>query len=87
MADLFRPELSNLFVLLGMIGFLTGVTHAPFTAFVLVLEMTDRHTAILPMMATALIASQVAKWWYHASFYERIKEDYRSVFPNEKTPA
>jgi len=75
-ADLFRPGLANLFILLGMIGFLTGVTHAPFTAFVLVLEMTDRHTAILPMMATALIASGVAKRWQAHSFYERVKDDY-----------
>ena len=75
-ADLFRPGLENLFVILGMIGFLTGVTHAPFTAFVLVLEMTDRHTAIMPMMVTALIASVVAKWWHAHSFYERVKHDY-----------
>ncbi|MBS1961153.1 MAG: chloride channel protein [Bdellovibrionales bacterium] len=78
--DLFRPELANLFVLLGMIGFLTGVTHAPFTSFVLVLEMTDRHTAILPMMATALIASGVAKRWHPHSFYERVKHDYMEKF-------
>jgi H+/Cl- antiporter ClcA len=43
----------TLFVVLGMIAFLTGLTHAPFTAFVLVLEMTDRHSAIMPMMVAA----------------------------------
>ncbi len=76
LADLLRPNLANLFVILGMIGFLTGVTHAPFTAFVLVLEMTDRHTAILPMMTTALVASAVTKAWQPHSFYERVKRDY-----------
>jgi H+/Cl- antiporter ClcA len=79
-ADLFRPDLANLFILLGMIGFLTGATHAPFTAFVLVLEMTDRHTAILPMMATALVATGIAKRWHKDSFYERVKHDYMQAF-------
>jgi H+/Cl- antiporter ClcA len=81
-ADLFRPELANLFIILGMIGFLTAVTHAPFTAFVLVLEMTNRHTAILPMMATALIASSIAKRWHLESFYERVKHDYLADIPH-----
>jgi H+/Cl- antiporter ClcA len=85
-ADLFRPDLASLFIILGMIGFLTAVTHAPFTAFVLVLEMTDRHTAILPMMATALIASGIAKWWHHESFYERVKQDYMVAFTGSPSP-
>jgi H+/Cl- antiporter ClcA len=37
------------------------ITSAPFTAFVLVLEMTNRQTAILPMMLSTLIAYTAAK--------------------------
>lgn len=64
----------NLFILLGMIGFLTGVTRTPFTAFVLVLEMTDRHSAIFPMMLTALMASGAAKLVDNKSFYHRASQ-------------
>ena len=54
-------EYHNLFIILGMIAFLTGVTRAPFTSFVLVLEMTDRHSVIFLMMIAALIANYVQK--------------------------
>jgi H+/Cl- antiporter ClcA len=56
-----------------MIGFLTGVTRTPFTAFILVLEMTDRHAAIFPMMMVALIAQWAAHLTDPQSFYEHVK--------------
>jgi H+/Cl- antiporter ClcA len=77
LAHFVRPQDANLMVLLGMIGFLSGVTCAPFTAFVLVLEMTDRQTAILPMMLSALLAYAAAKSVDSKSFYERVRETYQ----------
>jgi H+/Cl- antiporter ClcA len=59
--------------LLGMIAVLTGVTRAPFTSFVLILEMTDRHSAIFPMMLAALVALGSARVFGSASFYEQSK--------------
>lgn len=35
------PGYASLMVLLGMLGFLTGVTRTPLTSFVLVVEMSD----------------------------------------------
>ncbi len=64
---------TNTAALLGMIAFLTGVTRAPFTAFVLVLEMTDRHSAIFPMMTAALFASSFARIVDKHSFYHHMK--------------
>lgn len=66
----------NVFTLVGMIGFLAGVTRAPFTSFVLVLEMTDRHTAIMPMMLAALAASMISRLVDTHSFYEHVKSTY-----------
>lgn len=76
LANVFSIGNSNLIILLGMIAFLTGVTHAPFTSFVLVLEMTDKHAAIFPMMLAALSASMISKVIDHQSFYEHIKGYY-----------
>lgn len=76
MNDLFSVNYPNLMVLLGMIGFLSAFTRAPFTAFVLVVEMTDRHSAIFFMMATSLIASAVSRSWGGKSLYENRKEAY-----------
>jgi H+/Cl- antiporter ClcA len=85
LANIFNIENSNLITLLGMIAFLTGVTHAPFTSFVLVLEMTDRHSAIFPMMLAALSASMIAKIVDRRSFYEHMKEYY--IQSNTKSQA
>ncbi len=76
LANWFHPAAINIFILLGMIGFLAGVTRAPFTSFVLVLEMTDRHSAIFPMMIAAISASLVARIVDPHSFYEYIKREY-----------
>ncbi len=47
--------------LLGMVAYFTGVVQTPITAFVIVMEMTDNHTMLLPLMASAFIASTVSK--------------------------
>jgi H+/Cl- antiporter ClcA len=65
------PQNANFIILLSMIAFLSGVTRAPFTAFVLVMEMTDRHSAIFAMMASGLVASLSGKIVDSRSFYER----------------
>jgi H+/Cl- antiporter ClcA len=73
-AHFFDPSLRTMLGLSCMIGFLTGVTHTPITSFVLVLEMTDRHSAIFPMMLAAVFSSLGAKLLHHNSFYEAVAE-------------
>ncbi|MDB5038894.1 MAG: hypothetical protein JWQ35_2422 [Bacteriovoracaceae bacterium] len=63
----------NILILSGMVGFLTAVTHCPFTSVVLILEMTDHHSAIFPLMAAALVAQGVAFSFDSKSFYEKAK--------------
>jgi len=43
-------------IILGMVAYFAGVTQAPITAFVIVMEMIDNHEMLLPLMATAFIA-------------------------------
>ncbi len=43
-------------IILGMVGYFTGVVQTPITAFVIVMEMTDNQSLVLPLMATAFIA-------------------------------
>lgn len=66
----------NLCTMLGMIAFLTGVTRAPFTSFILVIEMTDRHSSIMPMMLSAVLANTFAKLVSEKTFYEKLKESF-----------
>jgi H+/Cl- antiporter ClcA len=59
----------NLMILMGMAAFLTAVTRAPFTATVLVLEMTDHHSAIFPLMLASLGGQVGARFVDSRSFY------------------
>lgn len=57
--------------LLGMVSYLTGVVQAPITSVVIVMEMTDSHAMLIPLMAAAVIAQGAsrlicAKGIYHA---------------------
>jgi H+/Cl- antiporter ClcA len=49
------------FAILGMCGYLAGVTQAPLTSFVIVMEMTGQHAMVLPLMITAALATAVSK--------------------------
>ncbi|OWY38458.1 chloride channel protein [Xenophilus sp. AP218F] len=64
----FLPQ--AMIVLLGMVGFFAGMTRAPMTGFVIVMEMTDSSAMIIPLMATALIASNISKLVTRRSLYE-----------------
>jgi H+/Cl- antiporter ClcA len=67
------PANTNLMVLAGMVGFLTGITRTPFTSAILVLEMTDRHNVIFHLMLAGMVASLAALLVDRHSFYDRLK--------------
>jgi H+/Cl- antiporter ClcA len=67
---------TNMLVLAGMVGFLTGVTRTPFTSAILVLEMTDRHNVIFHLMLAGLLASLSSFLIDRRSFYDRLKHQY-----------
>lgn len=41
--------------ILGMAGYFAGVVQAPMTAFVIILEMTGDHQAVIPIMAASML--------------------------------
>lgn len=47
--------------MLCTVGYLAAVTQSPITPFVIVIEMIDGHGMVLPLMAAALLLSQVPK--------------------------
>ena len=67
---------TNLLVLAGMVGFLTGVTRSPFTSAILVLEMTDRHSVIFYLMLSAMMSSAAALIIDRRSLYTHLKNRY-----------
>jgi H+/Cl- antiporter ClcA len=73
---------TNLLVLAGMVGFLTGVTRTPFTSAILVLEMTDRHSVIFHLMLAGMLASLVSLIIDRHSLYEYLKVSYMKEIEN-----
>lgn len=70
------PTQVNLLILVGMVAFLVGITRAPFTSAILVIEMTDRHSLIFYLMLAGLVSSFVAFNVNRHSFYDVLKMGY-----------
>jgi len=85
LAMLFPPELTSTIVILGMIGYFTGVVQTPITAFVIVMEMTDNQNLVMAMMATALIAAGTSKLISRKPVYEALAENLLVTFAEEQT--
>jgi len=51
----------QMLIALAMVGYLAAVTQSPITSFVIVMEMINGHALVISLMATALIASRVAR--------------------------
>jgi len=78
---------TNLLVLSGMVGFLTGVTRTPFTSAILVLEMTDRHNVIFFLILAGMIAGMAAFIIDKHSLYDHLRGEYvRSLTSGAEKP-
>ena len=74
-------------VILTTVGYFTGVVQSPITAFVIVMEMTDNHTMLLPLMATAFIAYGASKLICHESLYHVLAKGFlQQLTGEEKKP-
>ena len=63
-------------IILGMVAYFTGVTQTPITAFVIVMEMTDNHEMVLPLMAAAFIAKACSRLVCPTPIYHSLSENF-----------
>lgn len=75
---------TNMLILSGMVGFLSGVTRSPFTSAVLVLEMTNHHNVIFHLILAGMIASLVALLVDKHSLYDHLKVRYLRALNEEE---
>lgn len=69
---------------LAMVGFFTGAVQAPITGFVIVAEMTGDQAMIIPLMATALLATGISKLITPEPLYHALAEDFRKRLERER---
>jgi H+/Cl- antiporter ClcA len=73
---LFQSVPLGALALVGMAAYLAGVVQTPITSFVIVLEMTQDHAMVLPLMVAALIASAVSRVVCTESLYHSLAKPF-----------
>ncbi|MDD5329734.1 MAG: chloride channel protein [Sulfuricella sp.] len=76
LADLMPYAPSGAVIVLGMVAYFAGVVQAPITAFVIVMEMTDNHGLLLPLMAASIIASMTSRLVCRKPLYKALAENF-----------
>jgi len=70
---------SGAVVLLGMVGYFSGVVQAPITATVIVMEMTDNQDMKIPLLATSLLAFGVSRLICRRALYGALARRFLSA--------
>lgn len=81
---LFPASLATTVVLLGMVGYFSGVVQTPVTAFIIVMEMVDNQDIVLALMATSLIATGASKLVCKKPIYVALAENFMQALKPEK---
>ncbi|MGE3262730.1 MAG: chloride channel protein [Bacteriovoracia bacterium] len=68
-AEIFHLSNFRTCALIGMVAFFSGVIQAPFTAVIIVTEMTDEHILILPFMVAGFIGQTLGRKIMPAPLY------------------
>ena len=63
-------------VVIGMAAYFAGVVQAPITAFVIVMEMTDNHDMVVPLMLATLLATAVSRMICPRPLYKALAGNY-----------
>ncbi|RZA25965.1 MAG: hypothetical protein EOP10_05210 [Proteobacteria bacterium] len=78
------PQATTL-ILIGMVSLLSSMARAPFTALVLVSEMSNSHAVILPLMIASLVGLFVSRLVEKRSYYHFQSEHWKAqLIPKEK---
>ncbi|MDE2563447.1 MAG: chloride channel protein [Sphingomonadales bacterium] len=83
LAMVFPHESAGAIVLLGMVGYFTGVVRAPLTGVIILSETTGSTGAILPLVLTALIADWSGSMVCKPRLYHALSRDF---LPHAETP-
>jgi H+/Cl- antiporter ClcA len=81
----FNNPMGVLGVLVGMTAGLSALTQCPLTSFIIILEMTDHHYALFPLMIAAILGTEVSRLLTAQTLYQftrdRFVEQSQSASP------
>jgi len=76
LADWFPIAPTSIMILLSITAYFSGMLQSPFTAFVVVLEMTHSHEISIPIMAAAFLATGTAQLINPKPLYRALCDNY-----------
>lgn len=85
-APWFSETAGTAIVILCMVGFFSAVVQTPLTAIIIVMEMTDNQTLLLPIMLTAFISYGISKIINHEAIYRELALPFIQQAENKPTP-
>lgn len=65
-------------ILLSMAAYFSGMLQSPLTSFVIVMEMTNTHEILIPLMATTYIATWTSKLIHPIPLYLELCDSYKT---------
>lgn len=68
-------------VLMVMAAYLSGVTRAPVTSFIIMLEMTNSHQMLMPLMSASVIASAASRLVCRSPLYHSLAQQFGNALP------
>jgi H+/Cl- antiporter ClcA len=77
LANWFPIAPASAMILLTMTAYFSGMLQSPLTSFVIVMEMTNSHEILIPLMATAFFASGTSKLINPIPLYLALCESYK----------
>ncbi|MBU6502827.1 MAG: chloride channel protein [Burkholderiales bacterium] len=83
---LFPGASASAVVAVCMVGYLAAVTQSPLTSFIIVMEMINGSSLLIPLMATALISSRVANFFTPPLYDALAHQNYGSVSEDAAAP-
>lgn len=84
LALLFPAGLATTVVLLGMVGYFSGVVQTPVTAFIIVMEMVDNQDIVFALMATSILATGASKLVCKKPIYVALAENFMAALKAHK---
>ena len=82
----FRGSVGGPIVVLGMVAYFVGVVRAPLTGVIIVSEMTDSRSLLLPLFATALIADAVSGALCRERLYAGLEKTFTAEVSEKRSP-
>lgn len=75
-AQLLTQADAGALIVIGMAAYFAGVVQAPITAFVIVMEMTDNHQMVVPLMLATLLANAISRVVCPRPLYKALADSY-----------